>query len=394
MTAIYVSGCLFSSVVFGCRYTVRDAGFVDVTSVPYRLYGYVRDDTPEPLKSAFKQISYAALLDSNVEVEIISSDRQRDHPAMKYLDFWEIQSFPAAILVSPKGQSLVLPISVQDNSFKEAVWSALEAVVSSPKREEISQNIVKAYGVVLLIQGKNADKNKSAEDAAIGAIDDIAQIMDQMPKPAGEPPRLIVIPPDLFVQERVLLWSLGVNEHDVSDPCIAVLYGRGRRIGPLLEGDGITENSLINILSLAGMSCECGLDRAWMLGTMIPLRWNGKIQSEVIRLLGFDAESPMVKREISQILSMGSSVRASAEGPMGFSEGTLDEYTGKSAELEEGPSAAMISPAQFRELSSPGSSSEQEGLVSRILLPLVAGMALLILAGGLLIALRSRRTSL
>ena len=66
---------LLFSLAFGCVYTVRDVGFADVGSTPYRLYYYIRSDTPEELISTFKQISYAALMDSNVEALIINVDQ-------------------------------------------------------------------------------------------------------------------------------------------------------------------------------------------------------------------------------------------------------------------------------------------------------------------------------
>lgn len=388
-TGICLLGCFFSSVAFGCRYSVRDVGFVDLGSAPYRLYGYIREDTPEELTTAFRQISYAALIDSNIEVSIVDADREKDHPALKYLHFREIKSFPAAILISPDGQSFVLPISLPNKPFKETLWSALDSVVSSPKREEIFQHIVRAYCVVLLIQGSDAAENKRAEEEAVGAIDTIARIMNQMPKPIEDPPYFIVIPPESRLQERILLWSLGVDEQEVSEPHIAVLFGRGRRIGPLLVGEEIMGRRLLNILYVIGQSCECGLDRRWMQGTMIPLRWDSKIQSEVVEVLGFDAESPMVKTEISQILFMGPSVRGEAGGPSGFSLGGF-EYSEEIVEFEDEPSVAMISPAQFRDLSSPAPASAEENSIFQMIFLISGGMALLILAGGALILLRAR----
>ena len=95
-------------MVLDCIYTVRDMGFVDIGSILYCLYYYIQEETPAELASIFKQIAYASLIDSNVEVKIIDVDKQKDQQdqqlptvydlAMKYLAFWEVQSFPAAIL--------------------------------------------------------------------------------------------------------------------------------------------------------------------------------------------------------------------------------------------------------------------------------------------------------
>ncbi len=90
--------CLQAHPVSACRYNVRDTGFVDFGTEPYYLYGYVREDTPADITSAFRQISYAVLTDSNIEIEIINIDRQKDHPAVKYIDLKRIESFPAALI--------------------------------------------------------------------------------------------------------------------------------------------------------------------------------------------------------------------------------------------------------------------------------------------------------
>jgi hypothetical protein len=434
--AICLLGCSAFSMAFGCMYNVRDVGFTDIgVRSSYRLYYYIREDMSEDLISMFRRISYAAFMDSNVEVEVINVDEQRDHPdpmvrdpAMEYLDFWEVESFPAAILVSPRGQSLVLPICAPNKPFKQTVWSALESVVTSPKREEILSSIVKAYCVVLLIQGRDAAENRRVQAVVVNAIEEISRIMTQMPRSIEEPPRLILIPPESFSREKILLWSLGVNRDQgsgsrdqggpyslLTNPClpvVAVLYGRGRRIGPLLEGERVTVNAVFNILCVIGESCECGLDRGWVLGTMLPLRWREDVRSEMVRLLGFDPESPMVKTEISQILSMGSSLglvpepprTPGSEGMKELQEGTYGrpggsplQYSEAAVELESGSPrtrglAAMVSPAQFRKLVSPKPAVSTAGMSPyQRLLFIVGGMVLLILAGGISVMLRTRR---
>jgi hypothetical protein len=57
-------------------YTVRDVGFVDINPIPYHLYCYVRSDTSDEFKSTFKQISYAILMDSNIETQMINVDQE------------------------------------------------------------------------------------------------------------------------------------------------------------------------------------------------------------------------------------------------------------------------------------------------------------------------------
>ncbi|MFC1715304.1 hypothetical protein ACFL6S_16665 [Candidatus Poribacteria bacterium] len=412
--AIYLVGCLLFSAAFGCVYTVRDVGFADVGSAPYRLYYYVRNDTSEELTSTFRQISYVALMDSNVEAAIINVDQREDNlgteanaaydQAMKYADFWNIQSFPAAVLTSPTGRSLVLPISVSDEPFRETIWSVLEGVVISPGRNEILSAAISTYCVIVLVQGNNATENERARKAVDDAVQELSKIMSQMPDSIEKPPEVMVMPPKSFSRERVLLWGLGVSEGvrqgSHIKPYVAVIYGRGRRIGPLLKGEEITAKEIFNILSIIGESCECGIDKRWLMGMMIPLRWGAKAQSEAVENLGFDVEDPMVKTEISQIMSKG--IPAGTVGtdvPERGARGAgppLEEYSETVVEFKPGQAQAAVSPAQLRQLVSPESIATDmrgQGVFRpyQTVLLIISGIALLVLAAGVFIMLRARR---
>jgi len=374
--AIIICFSLFLPKLFGCIYNVRDVGFVDTKSGPFSLYCFVRDDTPQEFISFFEQISNAALIDMNVEVEVIKIDQIKNHAALEYIQFMEIKSFPAAVLVSTKGRALVLPVSAPDRTFKKTVRSTLESIEASPIREEILYHIVKAYCVVLLIEGKEANKNKNIHEITSSARQKISRIMGQLPKRIEEPPHIIVVSQEMLSKERVLLWSLGIDENQPDEPHVAVIYGRGRKIGPLLIGDQITEARLYNILSVIGLSCECGLDRDWMMGTLIPLRWGTEVKSDVVKFLGFDAESPLVKMEISLILSLGASF--AGEGAVKFNEGS--------------PSL-RVSPAELRKLQAASQklTSSKFGSSLKILLFILVPIVILILAAGTLILIRARK---
>ncbi len=406
IVTIWLFSCFPFLAAFGCVYTVRDVGFVDVGSVPYRLYYYVRDDTPESFTSTFKQISYAALADSNVEIEIVNIDQRKTQPdnvtydlVMQYPDLWEVDSFPAAILVSPGGQSLVLPISDPDKPFRKTVWSALEDVVISPKRLEILSSIVKASCVVLLVQGRDAAGNEKAERAIADAIDEFRRTMGQT-STSIELPHLVVVAPESLSQEKILLWSLGINrsvgvrsESVYTGPYVAVFYGRGRQIGSLLEGEDITVNEVFSILSAIGLADWCETGSGWVLGKMLPLRWGKEAQSEAAKYLNFDAESPMVRTEISQIISLELSSKggASAKHAGRGTASLLEEYSEQPLELEEETNVAAVSPAQFHKLVSPGPAASGAGIVSRRVLFTICSMVLLILFGSTFIILRARR---
>jgi hypothetical protein len=302
--------CFQSHSVFACRYNVRETGFIYLGTEPYYFYGYVSKDTPEEIISDFKQILHALLIDCNIRIEIINTDLQKDHPAMKYLDLWHIESFPAAILVSPDEQSLVVPVKKNNEPFDKTLLSAIDNILFSPIREEIIRKAIETYGVILLIEGENAWENKKYEEAALYAINNIKKQMKMMPKYIAHPPVLIPVNSEAFSREKILLWSLGIDVEDIRKPYAAVFYGRARWIGPLMKAEEITQTNLFNILSIIGADCECGLDISWVQGTMLPAEWDQERQAKVAKSLEFDPENPVVKMEVSRILKKASSFYA------------------------------------------------------------------------------------
>ena len=113
-----------------------------------------------------------------------------------------------------------------------------------------------------------------------------------------------VISPGEFDGEQAFLWSLGIEE--VTDaPRVVILYGRGRMIGPVLDGDRLNRESISAILDTIGLNCECGLDRKWMQGAMVPLKWDRDRKQQMATQLGFNPESPEIRIEMSQILAKG-----------------------------------------------------------------------------------------
>ncbi len=384
--------CIQTHPALACRFNVRETGFVDLGIEPYYLYGYVSKDTPAEITSTFRQVSYAALMDSSIRVEIIDTDQQKDHPAMKGLDLWRTQSFPAAVLVSPDGQSLPVPVTKPGRPFKETLWSALDDILSSPKREEIVQQVSKTYGVVLLIEGADAEQNKKAKVAASGAIEKVSMQMEWMPKPIAHPPVLIVIDSESLSREKILLWSLGLDAEKVNKPYAAVLYGRARWIGPLFEGEEITEANLASVLFVIGADCECGFDYRWLQGTMLPVRWDEKIQARVAESLGFDPENPMIKMEMSRIIGRGFSSYPGV--PFGYQEFVVESESVNEPEqiLPPQPQNTASPPAVLLRKSE-AAGAESESVLQKPLF-LIAVLVVLIIAVGLFIVFRAARRNL
>ena len=362
----------------GCQYNVRETGFVDLGVERYFLFCYVSRQTPRDVVSALEKTARETLRDSRVVFQIVPVGVQEDHPALKYLHRSDASSLPSVVLVSPAELSLVIPVPGPANALEPAFETSLRNVVSSPFRETIVRHVASSYGVVLLIEGVKLEANAKAREAAEAAIETINSQIRYMPKPITRGPVLLTLTPDSFSSERVLLWSLGMDEEALGQPQAVVLYGRARHIGPLLKGDEITKETLYNILSIVGADCECGLDPRLIRGNGLPVRWDKDTQRIVAADLGFDPDNPMVITEVSQIMRMRASLYPWAFSAREDMAVTVDDL-----------------PVPFVEdMDPPRSSGLQDDPVLARLAYTVAGMAALVLIAGAFMVLRAaRRTS-
>lgn len=296
-SAVLILCC--ATTALACKYNVRDVGFVDLENRDYRLVVTPGSTTPAVVVDTLRHTAGAVFLDSNVAVEFAAPGSGTEL-GMR--------------LVSPDGQTLPLPWAPGEMALADAAWAALEAAVSSKVREELLGMLPSAYAVVLLSEGTDAGMNGIARAATERAIKQVVQLMPDLPKQVAVPPQLMVLSREQAGRERVLLWSMGVDLGDETDPSLVILYGRGRRVGPVLNGALITQTEVYRSLAVLGQDCECELDRSWMRGPLMPLRWDADSQSQVLKHLGFDAEHPLVKAEVSRILARGPGANARPVG--------------------------------------------------------------------------------
>ncbi len=378
---------IFLPAGFACKYTIREIGFTDIGSQPYMLYFFVQSNTSEEIVSTFRKVAYPVLMETNVRSEIINVDEQKGHPAINHLHQLNTGSFPVAILVSSEGRSIVVPFPETVKSTKEAVWSMTESVVNSRIRGKIVKNIVRSYSIVLLIEGEDVSENRIARNRAEQAIKEISGFVESMPKPTDIIPEIIIIPYESIPDENILLWSLGFDRTINNGPEIAVLYGRGRIMGPVLKNEQITKTNIFNLLSIVYADCECGLDRRWKLGTMIPFRWETKIQGELVKQLGFDVENPMIKSEMSQILSidvLATTRDGKLSNPLDYNLFGYDNEAGESVDEAD---SQQLSSAQIQNLYS---SSKTRPLIKIVLFG-VSILVLIILAISIYILLKANK---
>jgi hypothetical protein len=305
-------------IAYSCRYTIREIGFSDIGSEPHSLYIFTNSETSEKEISSIQNLSRSLLNETNVKLKLFDADKEK----------YNIKSFPSAVFVFPGGEHMIFSLKQAGRSLNESVWMLLDNLVTSTCRNTIKEKLLQAYCVVLIVEGDNRQQNENVLLETKKAVRGITRMLDQMPKVVDSPPAIVVLPRKDIPDERLLLASLGITEKETGMPSVAILYGRGRIMGPVLQGDLISMDIIHNLLSIVGADCECGLDHSWILGRMIPLRWEASVQTELAKNLGFDIENPLVRSEMSQILSLKpapvKSLDPMGSSLLGYSEGELD----------------------------------------------------------------------
>jgi len=387
---------LFALDASACRFNVRDVGFVDLDSEKYRLFVFVPDATPAAEIESLKSIAYATYLESNVKSDVLTASTAAKGEAAQFLpvNLKEAQ----AILISVDGnRSLPVLLSVDGKSLSVSAWDGLESVFDSPRRNSVVSKVYEHYGVILVVEGKNADENLRISKMANTVVASITSKMDKLEKEIREPPVVEVISVKEFAGERAFLWSLGITEISET-PQVAVLYGRGRIIGPVLRDARLDERSLAAIVNTIGLNCECGLDRKWMQGTMIPQKWDEEVRKRFADQLGFDPDSPAIRIEMSQILSKGGQGQGANRQTeiggtlddllMGYREGSLNP-----SKAESIPEAAKpVAPAKSKTAAPRPPATQPRAGFSFFGWMMMVGVPILV-AGGVILLLGRKRDS-
>ncbi len=368
-----------------CRYNVREVGFIDVGIDPYQLFVYLPRTASAGEVDALRDELDAALVDTNIRSELVAAGADANHPASRFLSLHRIDDFPAAVLVSPDGQSKRLALPPNGPSLAEMV-------LNSPMRRQILEKAAESYGVVLLIEGPQRDRNAAAREIVSGATAQMDDQLEYLPKPIAKGPEIVVLDHASLAREEMLLWTLGLKPQDVNEPHTAIFYGRGRWIGPLFKGPMLTGGNLAQVLSIIGADCECGLDHRWLQGTMLPARWDEGLRQKAAASLGFDPESPVVKMEMVSIVRRGMGGLDDPGMPFGYREVEVGRDAPDAgfepnvalspremAAAGPGPGLARAEVDPVREGSGPG-----------ILVACLGGMCVLVSIASIVIVLRTR----
>ncbi|MCA9258149.1 MAG: hypothetical protein KDA61_03060, partial [Planctomycetales bacterium] len=304
--AVLVWAC--PATVSACRYNVRDVAFVVLNDRPYELSIAWRDSAGAISTAKFIDIASEVLTDSNVVADFGGG---RDVGPLTPIDASQPSTFgdphdtAALTLTSPDARTLSLPLPNAVVDDDRLLRQAIARVVHSPLRSQLTARLPDSYALVLVVECSDERLNQRAMSMADNAIARIVATMPELPKSAGGPPRAIVVPAELLDEERVLLWSLSIDVRPQRDAQIVMLFGRGRRLGPVLNVSNSTDDDVLRSLAVAGLDCECELDRSWMQTAMIPHFWSRADEQRAADILQFDPGHALVKVEISRILSRG-----------------------------------------------------------------------------------------
>lgn len=305
---VMILSCWHVKASFACRYTVRDVAFVDLGDVPYRLFVFA-DEANEAeageLETSVSRIAEEVLLDANAVIEFVDTSPEIDHPAFKYAT--NVKHFPAVVAVGPEEETLILKegLSTDASTAKNELNQLCQDFIASPARQEMFAHLLGVHSVILVVDGTNAASNEATHAIIQQTIPQVEQSLEFLPKPIKEPPHVVHLTAQAAAEENVLLWALGMDPNPTEATRVALLFGRGRKLGPILRFPEDPHRRLIRSLAVVGQDCECGLDRRWMQGPMVPHRWATSDEKVAIEQLGFDPGNPLVKAEIDRILTRG-----------------------------------------------------------------------------------------
>lgn len=279
--------------VLGCRYSIRDVGFVDLEDHSFELRLTVSQETEDFLDvDVLKRAAKVAFTDSNIRFRVTKSQQTS---RFEMIDSEE---------------RVFSPLSFEQLTEADP-WALMNDIATSVLRNRLLDASLDAYCVVLLVEGKDETLSTAALESIQRSQKQIESILPKLPKPVDKGPVLLRLSNEDAIKERLTLWSLGFDWQEREVPQVAVIHGRGRRIGKVLSGPMITSTELTKVMTIIGQDCECGLDRAWMQGPTIPVSWTKDRRQKAYALLKFDTEDPMVKTEMSRIIARGAEFRGS-----------------------------------------------------------------------------------
>lgn len=292
-----------------CRFTVREIGFSTLSREVYTL-AFI--DGSSAVDAASLEPYRQQLRQSNMQLLVLHPQQDAKHPAV-LLASQKGVSFPAVVLISPDQRIWAFQTNNPADIFSE--------IIDSPVRKKMRDLFYNTFAVVLWVEGKDSLQNQTAARLVRAACESIQNVMPVMPKKVKYPPVAIHISSEKFQNEKLLMWSLGLDG-PANEPLAFVMYGRGRKMGAPLNYGQMQDSGLYKYMAMIGADCECSLDRKWMLGGQVPLWWPSETSQLLTDEVGFDVDNPMILAEMSRI--MASKKSETTDELVGFVPETID----------------------------------------------------------------------
>ncbi len=396
LTIVTAASCIFcATILTACPYSIRDSAFIGRGSrVPFRLVFLSTSTTPgnDKLAEAVKTASAAWLRDSNVVARVVELDGpEKNEVGTEFQERYSDDSLlPAAILLSPSGDTLDLGQVDISGKPLDAVMERMGSIAESPIRRGLQKKLVKHWCVILFIPGTDEKRNAAALAGIEASAKAVTGRKTELNKSIDTAPLILTLDPK-NPEEEIVLWSLGLAAPDGEEerPVRALaLAGRGETRGPTLEGENVDKEKMSELLEMLGRSCSCTTSPVWLIGKAIPLTWSPEIRSMATLQLGFDPLDPEVLRSIKgekkkpkELAGLG----GFEEFELGYSEVTIDPVP-----VEETPSAApeakIVSKAENTGEKNPEPGSGSGGSTTKTLVIALGALLLVVLATGSAIA--------
>jgi hypothetical protein len=274
-----------ASVLDLCRYTVRDIGFVDLHGPAYTLE--VAPQRPDRVSTDELAGLQKVAEHSNLRVRSAAKEDAAGKGQRGYV-----------LKADHREGALLLDVTDASNGA-----DVIRKVLQSPVQRILIEQALNTFAFLVVVESSNVERNQAIDVIAKAAQEQLQKLAPQLPRPIDHPVQVLRISSANRDAEKVLLWSMKLDDLALDQAALAVFYGRAKSIAPALRGENLTQRSLLSQLALIGQSCECDTDRDWAAEPSLPHAWSPEKQKSALEALGFQPDSPMVKSEVTRVLN-------------------------------------------------------------------------------------------
>jgi hypothetical protein len=301
------SAILVAGFSLACELNVREAGFMDKHMegpyIPdqYGLFMIVSNDTPavQERMAQLRKLKASELADCNLSVGVVVAEHasQSERAQMKQ-DSITLDKLPATILfkqgATDRTKVLAAPRMLTDEE--------IVALAVSPAKIQLQQLLADTtnHHVVVMIAGSDTPANRMAEKAISAGIKACAAKLEK------QQIRFL----NVDGTDKAEKWFLKeiVSDAKGVEPVCVVVFGKGRIVVPILEGEEITADAIIRAFSfLQHNASDCVPGAVYLPGSTMDMimPWNEKLDARMRETIVVpepteELSVPVMKREPMQ----------------------------------------------------------------------------------------------